>query len=91
MRGEQSPPPMGKPGQLAARDRHYRTIVSAVRQLVEHVEPLPYSLPEDLAQNLVHLYNSTFPCSVCAPAVCAPAVCAPEGQIATAASRELQS
>jgi len=66
MGGEQGPPPMGQTGQLAACDRNKGTVVSAARQLVEHVEPLPYSLPEDLAQNLVHLCNSTFPCSACA-------------------------
>jgi hypothetical protein len=58
---------MSQPGQLTARDRHQGTIVSTVRQLVEHVESLPNSLPEDLAQNLVHLFNSTFPCSDCRP------------------------
>ena len=67
MCGKQRPPPMSQSGQFTARNRHQGTIVSTVRQLVEHVEPLPYRLPEDLAQNLVHLYNSTFPCSVCRP------------------------
>jgi hypothetical protein len=46
---------MRQSGQLSARDRQQRAVVGAVCQLVEHVEPLPHCLPEDLAQNLVHL------------------------------------
>jgi len=60
MRSEQSPPPMGQSGQLTACGRQQRTIVGTVCQLVEHVEPLPHSLPEDLAQNLVHLATPPF-------------------------------
>jgi hypothetical protein len=46
---------MRQSGQLSARDRQQGTVVGAVRQLVEHIEPFPHCLPEDLAQNLVHL------------------------------------
>ena len=80
MGSEQSPPPMGQSGQLTACDRQQRTIVGAVCQLVEHVEPLPHSLPEDLAQNLVHLATPPFRARFAGLEVCAPA-----------ASRELQS
>ena len=60
MGGEQRPPPMGQSGQLTACYRQQRAIVGVVCQLVEHVEPLPHSLPEDLAQNLVHLATPPF-------------------------------
>ena len=72
MRSEQSPPAMGQSGQLTACDRQQRTIVGAVCQLVEHVEPLPHSLPEDLAQNLVHLATPPFRARFTGLEVCAP-------------------
>lgn len=63
MSHKQSAPRMGQTGQLATRHRHQRPIITAACQLVERVEPLPHCLPEDLAQNLVHL--ATFPTSRC--------------------------
>jgi hypothetical protein len=60
MRGEESAPPMSQAGQFTACDRQERPVVRVACQLVEHVEPVPHSLPEDLTQHLVHLLNSTF-------------------------------
>jgi hypothetical protein len=54
---EQSAPPMGQTGQLTARQRQQGPIIGVAYQLLEHVEPLPHCLPEDLTQNLVHLAN----------------------------------
>ncbi len=55
MGGEQSTPPVGQTRQLASCHRKQRPVIGAARQLVEHVEPVPHRLPEDLAQNPVHL------------------------------------
>jgi hypothetical protein len=82
MGGEQSAPSMRQSGQLATHEGNERAVVGVAGQLIEHVEPLPHRLPEDLAQNLVHLFAPPFrPCgpgpenvspgkvTTCAPAV----------------------
>ncbi len=56
---EQSTPPVGQTRQLASCHGQQRPVIGAAHQLVEHVEPVPHRLPENLAQNLVHLV--TFP------------------------------
>ncbi len=60
--GKQSPPPVDQSRQFTTRDRQQRPVISAARQLIEHVKPVPYRLPEDLTQNPVHL--STFPAAI---------------------------
>ncbi len=57
--GEQSTPPVRQTRQFASCHRQQRPVIGAGRQLIEHVEPVPNRLPEDLAQNPVHL--ATFP------------------------------
>ncbi len=55
---KQSPPPRNQAGQLTARHRQQRPIVSVVHQFVEQVEPVPHRLPENLTQNPVHSHPS---------------------------------
>ena len=51
---KQISPPRNQAGQLTARHRQQRPIVSVVDQLVEHVEPIPHRLAKYLGQNPVH-------------------------------------
>lgn len=71
MSGEQSTPAVGQTRQLASCHRQQRPVIGAARQLVEHVEPVPHGLPENLTQNPVHL--ATFPATYrVSPLTCGP-------------------
>ena len=61
---KQRPPAVGEPRYLGACHRHQGLCVGVGRELVEHVEPLPHRLPENLAQDVVHLvaFLPEWPC-----------------------------
>jgi hypothetical protein len=59
---KQGTPSVGQPRQFTTRDRQQRSVISAARQRIEHVKPVPYRLSKDLTQNPVHL--SAFPAAI---------------------------
>jgi hypothetical protein len=58
---EQTAPPRGQAGQPTARHRQQWPFVSVVRQLIEHLQPVPHRLPEDLTRTQNPVHRDTFP------------------------------
>ena len=52
--GQQRPPPLGEPRQLGTRHGEKGRGVGAVRQLGQHIEPLPHRVAQHLTQYLIH-------------------------------------